>query len=47
MGIFPLAEGFDLRLVDVDAHHVVATVRKASARHQADVARANNCNLHG
>ena len=46
MGISPGVQRVDLRLVDVDADHVVAAVGEAGARDEADVAGSDDRDSH-
>jgi hypothetical protein len=43
---FATLEGRDLASIDVDAKHMVPSVRKASARYQPDVTRSENRDAH-
>ncbi len=45
-GRAPLGEGFDLRLVDVDARHMVAEKRQAYAGDEPDIARSDDTDLN-
>ena len=41
-----VVQAVDLALILVDADHVVAEIGEASARDEADIARANHCDFH-
>ena len=43
---YAIVQAIDLRLVLVDADHVVAEIGETGARHQADIARTHHCDLH-
>ena len=45
-GNFALFQPFDFSCIHIDAGHVSTRISKTRARHQSDIARSNNCNIH-
>ena len=42
----PIMKLVDLRLILVDANHIMAKIGKTCPGHQANIARSNHCNIY-